>query len=38
MVGGGDFIMCTGDIEERAYFKSKGFEIVLEWDDVVSGN
>ncbi|WP_397303168.1 GYDIA family GHMP kinase [Nonlabens ulvanivorans] len=35
---GGDFIMCTGDIEERAYFKSKGFEIVLEWDDVVSGN
>ncbi|GAK75328.1 hypothetical protein JCM19296_906 [Nonlabens ulvanivorans] len=36
--GGGDFIMCTGDIEERAYFKSKGFEIVLEWDDVVSGN
>ncbi|MBF4982802.1 hypothetical protein FNJ87_00085 [Nonlabens mediterrranea] len=31
---GGDFVMCTGGIEERAYFKSKGFEIVLEWDEV----
>lgn len=32
---GGDFVMCTGGIEERAYFKTRGYDVLLEWDDVV---
>lgn len=35
--GGGDFIMCTGGLVERDYFKSGGYEVVLEWNDVVLG-
>ncbi len=33
---GGDFIMCTGGMEERYYFKSRGYEVMLEWDEVIS--
>ncbi|MGJ8683440.1 MAG: GYDIA family GHMP kinase [Nonlabens sp.] len=33
---GGDFMMCTGGVEERNYFKSRGYEVLLEWDEVVA--
>lgn len=32
---GGDFMMCTGGAEERSYFKARGYDIVLEWDEVI---
>jgi hypothetical protein len=31
---GGDFIMATGDLVARDYFKNKGYDEVLEWDEV----
>jgi len=31
---GGDFIMCTGGEEERQYFKSRGYNVMLEWDEI----
>ena len=32
---GGDFILATGDNEERAYFKKKGFNTIIEFKDMV---
>ncbi|PZX41078.1 mevalonate kinase [Nonlabens dokdonensis] len=32
---GGDFVLATGGLEHREYFKNKGYEIIIEWDDVV---
>lgn len=32
---GGDFVLATGGLKERNYFKEKGYNIVLEWSDVV---
>jgi mevalonate kinase len=31
---GGDFVMATGGIEARDYFKDKGYNEILEWDEV----
>jgi mevalonate kinase len=31
---GGDFIMATGDLDARDYFKNKGYDEILEWDEV----
>jgi mevalonate kinase len=31
---GGDFIMATGGIDARNYFKGKGYNEILEWDEV----
>ncbi|WP_438963085.1 GYDIA family GHMP kinase [Nonlabens sp.] len=32
---GGDFMMCTGGKDERNYFKNCGYEVILEWDEVI---
>ena len=32
---GGDFILATGNNESPAYFKSKGFETVLKYEDMI---
>jgi hypothetical protein len=32
---GGDFVMATGGKEQRKYFKNKGYDVIIEWDDVV---
>lgn len=32
---GGDFVLATGGLEHRKYFKNKGYKIILEWDDAV---
>ncbi len=32
---GGDFILATGGIEHREYFKKKGYDIILEWDNII---
>ncbi|WP_292889660.1 GYDIA family GHMP kinase [Nonlabens sp.] len=32
---GGDFIMATGDLAARDYFKNKGYDKIFEWDAVV---
>jgi hypothetical protein len=31
---GGDFVMATGGIDARDYFKDKGYNEILEWDEV----
>ncbi len=35
---GGDFVMATGGIVERKYFENRGYDVILEWDDVVMNN
>ncbi|MDT0643672.1 GYDIA family GHMP kinase [Zunongwangia sp. F363] len=32
---GGDFIMATGGAEEKAYFRKKGYEIIISYEDMV---
>ncbi len=32
---GGDFVMATGDVKSRRYFVDKGYDVVLEWDDLI---
>jgi hypothetical protein len=31
---GGDFVMATGGIDARDYFQDKGYNEILEWDEV----
>jgi hypothetical protein len=31
---GGDFVMATGGVDARDYFKDKGYNEILEWDEV----
>lgn len=32
---GGDFIMCTGGNDHRQYFIDRGYNTILEWDQVI---
>jgi mevalonate kinase len=32
---GGDFVMATGTLENMAYFKERGYETILSYDDMV---
>lgn len=32
---GGDFILATGTLQEIEYFRQKGYDTILEWDDMI---